>query len=669
MSRRGLARVLAVAAMAGGTSLVASCNVLLSLNKYVDCPGDPSCPADATCGDGMKDGTETDVDCGGPCSPCADGKGCKVGSDCTSTTCVDLVCLASTCNDKVKDGTETDVDCGGTCPPCTDGKGCGTGSDCADKVCSMGACLPPSCTDKVQNGTETDVDCGGSCSQKCGFNEGCAQDADCIGMVCMAGKCAAACNDGVQNGAETGVDCGGPTCMPCAAGGGCKGNADCQSGVCQTLMCAATDVWSKSFDDTTTGSDASRLTVTLDPTDDVILSGTFNGNLQFGVAPLNSGGQDSTFLAKFDKTGTPLWSSTFASVIEGLATDATGNIYTAGAFQGIVNLGTNCYISKPATTSVLITKLDPTGTVLSCEGYGTSGSQIGRTINVDSAGNILVTGILIGTVDFGQGPLTGSGLYDTFVAKMASGSSGSWSKAILSAGTTSAAVDSTGNVFLVGLLSGTTNFGPTAASALTQVGNQDIIVAKLDPTGAYLWSKSFGHVNAFDATPTIAVDAGGNLFITGYYTGVIDFGGGPFTAVSQDGYLAKLDPNGNHLWSKHFASPQAAAAGGVALDTLGQPTVVGNFTSSVDLGGGSLTATGGQQGNNAFVAKFDAAGNYLWARSFGDGTGDTPDSVAIDSTGAAVLTGTFDGGLNFGGNPMTSAAGSTDLFLAKLRTP
>ena len=83
----------------------------------------------------------------------------------------------------------------------------------------------------------------------------------------------------------------------------------------------------------------------------------------------------------------------------------------------------------------------------------------------------------------------------------------------------------------------------------------------------------------------------------------------------------------------------------------------------------SLMATGGQQGSNIFVVKFDAAGNSLWARNFGDGSAVSPSGVAIDSTGAAVLTGTFNGVLDFGGNPMTSAAGSTDIFLAKLSTP
>ena len=121
-----------------------------------------------TCNDGIQNGNETGVDCGGSCSACP------------------------TCNDGIQNGNETGVDCGGVCsacPTCNDGiqNGNETGVDCGG-ICS--AC--PTCNDGMQNGTETGVDCGGICSP------------------CPT------CNDGIQNGNETGVDCGG-ICSPCIA--------------------------------------------------------------------------------------------------------------------------------------------------------------------------------------------------------------------------------------------------------------------------------------------------------------------------------------------------------------------------------------------------------------------------------------------------------------------
>ena len=92
------------------------------------CPSNTSCinstcVANGTCVDGIKNGTETDVDCGGAAcvaqgKACANGLICLVGSDCQSLVCTGSTCAVPTCSDGVKNGQETDVDCGGPCPPC-----------------------------------------------------------------------------------------------------------------------------------------------------------------------------------------------------------------------------------------------------------------------------------------------------------------------------------------------------------------------------------------------------------------------------------------------------------------------------------------------------------------------------------------------------------------------
>jgi hypothetical protein len=95
-------------------------------------------------------GTQTDYECGGPqCAPCAAGKGCLVGTDCTSGLCVSssgsLTCAPGDCTDKMKNGDETDVDCGGIrCGPCAIGQVCQGDSDCANLNCESGVCTIPS---------------------------------------------------------------------------------------------------------------------------------------------------------------------------------------------------------------------------------------------------------------------------------------------------------------------------------------------------------------------------------------------------------------------------------------------------------------------------------------------------------------------------------------------
>jgi hypothetical protein len=100
--------------------------------------------ATPTCADGVKNGSETDVDCGGPtCSPCATGNACLQASDCSSRSCLGTICTVASCTDGVKNGNETDVDCGGpTCYSCAAGKQCLVGADCASGNCGpKNSCL------------------------------------------------------------------------------------------------------------------------------------------------------------------------------------------------------------------------------------------------------------------------------------------------------------------------------------------------------------------------------------------------------------------------------------------------------------------------------------------------------------------------------------------------
>jgi hypothetical protein len=157
------------------------------------CTGTPLTCKTETCTDLVKNGTETDVDCGGAsCAKCGTGKTCNGASDCVSAVCTGTpaTCQAATCTDLVKNGNESDIDCGGaTCSKCPAGKTCGGASDCQSGVCS-GTCQAPTCADLVKNGTETDVDCGGSCSAKCANGRGCSVSADCQSNYCGAGTCA-----------------------------------------------------------------------------------------------------------------------------------------------------------------------------------------------------------------------------------------------------------------------------------------------------------------------------------------------------------------------------------------------------------------------------------------------------------------------------------------------
>jgi len=190
--------------------------------------------------DGVKNGDETDVDCGGAESAkCGIFQTCNDASNCSSNVCVGNQCQGASPTDGVKNGDESDIDCGGTAAPtCGAGKACGAATDCADKVCTGSKCQAASPSDGVQNADETDIDCGGVASPKCGTSKTCLIAANCSSSVCTGGFCIApSSSDGVKNGSETDIDCGGASAPKCGTGKTCGAPGDCTSAVCTGGTC------------------------------------------------------------------------------------------------------------------------------------------------------------------------------------------------------------------------------------------------------------------------------------------------------------------------------------------------------------------------------------------------------------------------------------------------
>jgi hypothetical protein len=189
--------------------------------------------------------------CGDPAGPAAKTcVECNVGPDCSSGVCgANNKCLSAQCGDTVKNGDETDVDCGGSCGPCADTKSCLVAVDCLSKICDATAltCTAATCSDTVQNQGESDTDCGAVCAasnQLCAVGLKCGAAADCVDGVCdtvTTQTClAATCSDGVKNQGESDADCGGTaSCGKCVNTKTCTGADDCQSGFCDTAATPA----------------------------------------------------------------------------------------------------------------------------------------------------------------------------------------------------------------------------------------------------------------------------------------------------------------------------------------------------------------------------------------------------------------------------------------------
>jgi hypothetical protein len=297
--------------------------------------------------------------------------------------------------------------------------------------------------------------------------------------------------------------------------------------------------------------------------------------------------------------------------------------------------------------------------------FGSTSHDVGYGIAADASGNVLVSGYIQGTVDFGGGPLTSAGGYDIFVVKL-SGANGAhlWSQRF---GDTDhdlgydVAADRSGNALLAGNFSGTVDFG---GGPLTSAGSRDIFVAKFSGAdGSHLWSQRFGATD-YDVPYAVTADGSGNVIVTGSFYGTVDFGGGPLTSAgSYDIFVAKFSGvDGAHLWSRQFGGPNQDTGNGVAVDGSGNVLVTGEFMGPVNFGGGPLTSAGSF---DIFVAKFSGVdGAHLWSQRFGDTGDDGGHPIAVDASGNVLVTGYFCGTVDFGGGPLTSAA-CGDIFVAK----
>lgn len=437
--------------------------------------------------------------------------------------------------------------------------------------------------------------------------------------------------------------------------------------------------------------------VAVDAAGNLYVTGYFNGTVDFdpgpGTAIFSSGGNSGMFIAKYDPSGNYVWANGInvggngsnLSQGAGVAMDTAGNVYVTGYFSGAVDFdpGSGADILTAAGyADIFLTKYDNSGNYVWAKGMGGTASNQGRAVALDGAGNAYITGYFSGTVDFdpgsGMATLTTAGGNDIFLAKYDPSGSYVWAKSmggtIADIGSGIAVDATTGNVYVTGYYTTAANFD---TAALTSAGGRDIFLAKYDNSGNYIWAKSMGG-NTSDLGSGVAVDGTGNVYITGGYTATADFDPGPDTAAfttagttgAGDVFLAKYDPSGNYIWAKSMGSILADQGSNVAVDKIGNVYLTGIFQGTADFDPGSgidtITAV---RAYDAFLAKYDSSGNYVWAKNLGGSGADYGLGVTTDGAGNVYGSGYFYGTANYdpgSGTPTLTSRGDVDIFILKL---
>ena len=275
------------------------------------------------------------------------------------------------------------------------------------------------------------------------------------------------------------------------------------------------------------------------------------------------------------------------------------------------------------------------------EYLGGIGDDQGRGIAVDSSGNVYITGLAASGFPTTPGPIFAGGAHDAFVTKLDSSGTVSYSTFIGSGADDAGlkiAVQGT-NVFVVGNTQQGSTF-PTTNPTIGPGGGQDAFVAQFNSTGGNVFATVIGGSGS-ESGNAIAVDGSGAIYLTGE-TASSDF---PVTAGAfqgtkgsgSDAFLMKLTSGGSGppTFSTFLGASGDERARGIALDGSNNAYISGSTTSS-GLGTGTSALSGP---SDAFAAKFDTTGNEVYFTYVGGSSGDGADAIAVDSTGAAYITG------------------------------
>jgi hypothetical protein len=355
----------------------------------------------------------------------------------------------------------------------------------------------------------------------------------------------------------------------------------------------------------------------------------------------------------------------------GIAVDASGNSYVTGYFYSATATFGSTTLTNNGFANIFIAKLDSSGNWLWAKNAGYSGcGTSGNGIAVDASGNIYVTGDFSGSATFGSITLTSNGDSDIFIAKL--DSSGNWLWAKNAGGTDydygqGIAVDASGNSYVTGYFESTTaTFGSTT---LTSSGFSDIFVAKLDSSGNWLWIKNAGGTDYYEGCG-IAVDTSGNSYVIGWFEGSATFGSATLTSNGDDDiFVTKLDSSGNWLWAKKAGGTDYYEGCGIAVDASGNSYITGFFSDSATFGSTTLTSNGYC---DIFIAKLDSSGNWLWAQNAGGTGSDWGHGIAVDAIGNSYVTGYFFSTAATFGNITIYGSGTvynTDIFVVKVHIP
>ena len=343
--------------------------------------------------------------------------------------------------------------------------------------------------------------------------------------------------------------------------------------------------------------------------------------------------------------------------------DASGNVYTVGNFAGIADFDPGPGVfNLSGGYQMYISKLDADGNFLWAKTF-LNVSSYTPLIKTDLTGDVFV-------------------LFNDSIKKLSPSGNIIWSKN-LGAFPSNFTIDATDNIILSGSFSGLVDFN-SGIGIDTLRGQSSVFILKLDNNGDFIWVKSIGRIADFTSgspflnTSSIAVNATGEVFVTGKFTGTVDFNPSAASYTLSTGfsgssslYILKLDNSGGFVWTKNTVGGYVWNSPSMVIDSSNNLYLTGSYESSVNfLGSTGLNNLYGGPSMQVFIAKFDQIGDIVWAKRVSSSNGAWGISVNIDASNNVYTMGQFTGTGNFnpgGSFPLTSTGGNaySDIFITK----
>lgn len=349
------------------------------------------------------------------------------------------------------------------------------------------------------------------------------------------------------------------------------------------------------------------------------IAGYFNGSINFGNINLNTNSL-CAFVAKIDHKGEWQWAlkpeSSNGSRGQCIGLDAKGNIYIKGSFNGIAKFG-NTTINADFGKILYIAKISNDGQWQWAENWvGNYSNNTKQTFTTDAEGNTYATGYFRNKVTIGNQTLTStsSDYPDVFVVKL--NNNGQWQWAISAGGdaqTVGTGITSGSDGNLY--LSGV--FWKSVRFGSTNLttnsgASGELFITKISSDGQWQWA-----IKPVGMVRVLGstVDATGNIFVTGIIEGFVSFDNISISSSgSYDIYVAKLNPNGEWQWVSKAGGSDYDWGEGIVTDKLGNIFITGKFTGNASFPGTTLRSTGV---GDMYIAKLNASGQWQWAINSG----------------------------------------------------